>query len=137
MHFWRENAGELRITESTLFWQSRAYDQLLNLLHKNHKNIEEKISGFMPENRDDPLCPVKSFRKYLEHLNPENNFLWQSPLDKINLETMKIWYSKQHLGKNTLGNFMQDVSKECKLSKKYTNHSIRVTGATVLTRNAA
>ena len=103
-------------------------------LTKNHKNIGEKISGFMPENRDDPLCPVKSFRKYLEHLNPENNFLWQSPLDKINLETTNIWYSKQHLGKNTLGNFMQDVSKECKLSKKYTNHSIRVTGATVLTR---
>ena len=103
-------------------------------LNENHKDIEEKMSGFMPENRDDPLCPVKSFRKYLEHLNPENNFLWQSPLDKINLETMKIWYSKQHLRKNTLGNFMQDVSKECKLSKKYTNHSIRVTGATVLAR---
>ena len=33
MHFWWENAGELKITELTLFWQLRAYNQLLNLLH--------------------------------------------------------------------------------------------------------
>ena len=103
-------------------------------LMKNHKNTDEKVTGFMPENRDDPLCPVKSFRKYLEHLHRENNYLWQTPLDKINLQTMTVWYGRQHMGKNTLANFMQDVSKECKLSKKYTNHSIRVTGVTVLTR---
>ena len=88
----------------------------------------------MPENRDDPLCPVKSFRKYLEHLHPEKNYLWQMPLDTINLQTMMVWYGRQHMGKHTLGNFMQDVSKECQLSKKYTNHSIQVTGVTVLTR---
>ena len=29
--------------------------------------------------------------------------------------------------------FMQDISKECKLSKRYTNYSIRVTGTTALT----
>ena len=34
-------------------------------LSKNHKDIDEKISGFMPENKDDRLCPVKSFQKYL------------------------------------------------------------------------
>ena len=32
MHFWWENAGELKITKLTLFWQLHAYNQLLNLL---------------------------------------------------------------------------------------------------------
>ena len=33
-----------------------------------------------------------------------------------------------------LGSFMTDVSKECELSIMYTNHSIRATGISVLTR---
>ena len=37
MHFWRENAGELKITKSTLFWQLHAYNQLLNLLQLKSK----------------------------------------------------------------------------------------------------
>ena len=39
-----------------------------------------------------------------------------------------------HIGKNPLGSFMSNVSNKCGLSKVYTNHSIRVTAATVLTR---
>ena len=38
-------------------------------LTKNHKEIDEKVSGFMPENKDDRLCPVRSYRMYIEHLN--------------------------------------------------------------------
>ena len=103
-------------------------------LTKNHKDIEEQISGIMPENKDDPLCPVKSYRNYISHLNPNNNFLWQLPLQNINPANPDVWFGLQHLGKNTLGKFMSDVSLKCKLSKPYTNHSIRVTGATILTR---
>ena len=103
-------------------------------LTKNHKEIDTKVSGYMPENKEDSLCPVKSFRKYLDHLHPENEYLWQRPLDKINVKSPNIWYGRQHIGKNPLSNFMTDISKECKLTKIYTNHSIRVTGITVLTR---
>ena len=103
-------------------------------LTKNHKEIDEKVSGFMPENKDDKLCPVRSYKKYIEHLNPANTFLWQTALDNINPKNPDIWYTKQHIGKNTLDHFMTDISDKCKLSKIYTNHSIRVTGATVLTR---
>ena len=102
-------------------------------LTKNHQNIDEKVSGFMPENKDDPLCPVKSFRKYLEHLNPENNALWQKAKEHVTTKDT-VWYTKQHMGRNTLQKFMPNVSTQCKLSKNYTNHSIRVTGASVLTR---
>ena len=87
----------------------------------------------MPENKDDILCPVGSYRNYLEKLNPNNEFLWQTPFQ--NFDSMRpFWYGKQHQGKNTLGKFMTEVSKHCNLSKKYTNHSIRVTGITLLTR---
>ena len=106
----------------------------IDKLTKNHKDVDEMITGFMPENKDDRLCPVRSFKKYIEHLNPENEYLWQTPMDNINTEKRQIWYTRQHLGKNTLGAFMPDVSTQCKLSKTYTNHSIQVTGATVLTR---
>ena len=45
-------------------------------LTKNHKDIDETVSGLMPENKDDRLCPVRSYRMYLEHLNPRNDYLW-------------------------------------------------------------
>ena len=88
----------------------------------------------MPENKDDHLCPVRSFQKYLAHLHPDNDFLWQTPLEKVNPAAPDIWFGRQHVGKNTLGHFMNDISLHCQLSKIYTNHSIRVTGATVLTQ---
>ena len=45
-----------------------------------------------------------------------------------------VWYGKQTMGKITLGKFITDIRKECKLSKKYTNHSIKVIATTVLTQ---
>ena len=36
--------------------------------------------------------------------------------------------------KKTLGNFMTNISKKCRLSQVYTNHSRRVTGATILAK---
>ena len=44
MHFARENAGELEMTESTLFWQLHAYNQLLNLLHSPFPNYWPSLS---------------------------------------------------------------------------------------------
>ena len=103
-------------------------------LTKNHKEAENIISGIMPQNKDDPLCPVSSYIKYHSHLNPENDFLWQTELKKVNMESDTVWYSKAKIGKNPLGKFMSEVSKKCDLSKVYTNHCIRVTGASILTR---
>ena len=103
-------------------------------LTKNHREMEQLVSGVMPENRTDLLCPVQSFQKYLCHLNPENKYMWQQPLRKPNAKNPDIWYSKQHMGKNPLRTFMSELSKYCRLSQRYTNHSIRVTSCTVLTR---
>ena len=103
---------------------------------KNHRETDQPVlTNFMPENKTDTMCPVRSFKMYIEHLNPKNPFLWQTPNPNItNEEATKVWYTRQHIGKNTLGSFMSELSKNVKLSRRYTNHSIRVTGASILTR---
>ena len=103
-------------------------------LTENHKDAENIVTGVMPENPGDRLCPIKSYNKYIMHLNPENEFLWQVPMHNINMETDIIWFGKGHVGKNPLSKFMSTSSANCKLSRIYTNHCIQVTGATVLTR---
>ena len=71
-------------------------------LTKNHWDLENIVSGVMPENKTDELCPVKSFKKYIEHLNPNYNFMWQYPLKKINQTTQMSGIQEEILGKTHL-----------------------------------
>ena len=134
-----ENVEQMKIADFNINFNSKNetwyVHKIKDELTKNHKEAENIISGLMPENKDDRLCPVASFRKYLQHIEPKNPYLWQTPLKSGKKKgDPNIWYGLQHMGKNTLSGFMKDVSKECGLSTMYTNHSIRVTGITVLTR---
>ena len=43
-----------------------------------------------------------------------------------------VWYCNSPLGKNSLANFMSDISKAAKLSMVYTNHSVRATSITIM-----
>ena len=100
-------------------------------LTKNHKTMGNIVTGYMPENPTDCLCPIRSWVLYTEKLHPDNEYLWQTPV--LKLQEGKPWYTLGHIGKNPLGVFMTLVSQKCQLSRTYTNHSIRVTAATVLT----
>ena len=110
-------------------------------LTKNHKeNDSELITGFMPQilNADGTvhkLCPVRSYESYTSHLNTESNWLWQKPLCKFPNDITKPWYEKRKVGKNAHECFMGVLSKLCALSKHYTNHCVRVTGVTNLSRS--
>ena len=115
--------------DSEQWWVVKNKDELT----KNHRDPEALIGGIMPQNKDDKLCPVRSYMLYKEHLNPENEYLWQVPLKVFNRED-PVWYGKGKIGKNPLAKFMSSVSVFCGLSRVYTNHCIRVTGASVLTR---
>ncbi len=45
---------------------AKTYDEMT----KNHKTGEKEIiSGIMPASGDKKMCPVHSFKKYLEHLH--------------------------------------------------------------------
>ena len=101
-------------------------------LQKNHKEIDnEVITGYMPEMPGDPMCPVDSFREYLSHLNPECKSLWQPPITK---PVTSVWYARSAVGDHTISDFMKNLSKNAGLSRKYTNHDIRVTGLSILGR---
>ena len=121
---------ELRYnTESEEWFVIKVKDEFT----KNHKEMENIVSGIMAENKTDEMCPVASFRTYIEHLNPDNEYMWQYALENIDPQKPYVWFSKKHFGKNPLSTFMSDLSRDCGLSQIYTNYCIRVTGITVLT----
>lgn len=122
---------KLEIDENGIEYLVQAKDELT----KNHRTLEHREQcGYMPENRTDRLCPIVSYKKYISHLNPANEYLWQTPLQRVDETISKVWYSKGHLGKNPLSKFMTELSEKCHLSMIYKNHSIRATGCTVTGR---
>ena len=107
---------------------------------KNHQESNtEIITGFIPQLLDvdgsvHRLCPVRSFENYLNVLNPRCDALWQQPKNKIPAEGP--WYNAQPVGHNPIEKFMGRISDMMKetLSQRYTNHCIRVTGTTNLSK---
>ena len=79
------------------------------------------------------MCPVRSFEDYIGKLNPDLELLWQQPKKKIPKDHAMPWYQEEHVGHNPLDNFMSKLAKNANLSPHYTNHCIRVSGATNLT----
>ncbi|XP_053390962.1 uncharacterized protein LOC128553804 [Mercenaria mercenaria] len=100
---------------------------------KNHKeNDKTLVTGHMPaDNVNTDNCPVNNFLKYVGKLNPNTDRLWQYPRE-VFLESDDVWYQNRPIGRNVLSEFMQKLSKAVPLSALYTNHSVRVTGATIL-----
>ena len=101
---------------------------------KNHQDNTTFVSGIMPEMPNSPHCPVSSFMKYLSKLHPRCNYLWQQMKDNQNLIDTDIWYKPLKIGPNPLTGFMSRISHLADLSQVYTNHSICVTGTTLLGR---
>jgi len=102
-------------------------------LTKNHLGLRNE--QFEPERGRmyktwTPLCPVKSFIKYLDKRNPKCEALWQRPRNSF--IDSGIWFERKPLGKNTLGEFMSKISERAALSRIYTNHCIRATCITLL-----
>jgi hypothetical protein len=105
--------------------------KVVDELTKNHKEHDtDMVTGVMVETGT-PFCPVASFEKYISLLNGKSNRLWQYPSQTFTDEDT-TWYENRPIGKNTLRKFMPGLSTKCDLSKHYTNHSIRATGATIL-----
>ncbi|KAK2549950.1 hypothetical protein P5673_029555, partial [Acropora cervicornis] len=111
--------------------------QVIDELDKNHRANDQPDDspgeGRMYERPESPYCPVKTFQLYLSKLNPTLSCLWQRLRATENVShSDEVWYCNVPLGKNTLGTFMSSISKELKLSQKYTNHCIRATAVSLL-----
>ena len=103
--------------------------QVVDELDKNHSaNDQPDYSpgeGRMYERPESPYCPVKTFELYLSKLNPTLSWLWQRLRATVHFShSDEVWYCNVPLGKNAQGTFMSSISKELKLSQKYTNHCI-------------
>ena len=91
----------------------------------------------MPQGRmyacpGDPLCPVAAMDFYMSIINIQLNYLWQRPNSHFEKENYSSWYCKSPLGRNTLENMMQSMSKAANLSQVYTNHCTRATASKAL-----
>lgn len=79
-------------------------------------------------------CPVTAWEFYLQQINHTPN-LFPKPC-KTHSKKISEWYAPvQTVGKNTIDNLMANISSDLKLSRRYTNHCIRVTLVTVLKEN--
>ena len=96
-------------------------------LTKNHRNIENIVSGVIRENKTYPMCPVLSFKTYIEQIHHEIDYMWQVPLDKINLSHPTIWYfKKKHIRKNPLSTFMSDLSRNTKIKRDHSAYQCTI-----------
>ena len=101
-------------------------------LTKNHReDSEAQEGGLMYEIPGSATCPVLSMEKYIAKLNPNNPAFFQHPRELANPED-PTWYCNQVVGINMFGNKMKNLSRDAKLSKEYTNHSVCATSVTIL-----
>lgn len=97
--------------------------QFVRRAENEMKSEENQIVIYeLPES---PYCPVQSFKKYIEALDPSNDALWQVPRNSIKTDDL-VWYDGT-ADIDSLLTFMTDLSHKCKLSKVYSNRSITET----------
>ena len=79
----------------------------------------------------DEIDPVAIYELYVSKLNPLRPDLFQRPKKFVRGEDSE-WYDNQVIGRDPLNNIMKEISLDAKLSKIYTNHSIRAACLTKL-----
>ena len=103
---------------------------------KNHKETDSDIiSGFMPEIKDSKYCPVTSYLRYVKALSPKSDKLWQTAKFVEFPSDASTTYYYGNMGHNKLDNFVVDICDLVGIGKRYTNHCLRVTAVTNLTRD--
>jgi hypothetical protein len=70
-------------------------------LTKNHRENDEAEDGGIMMSNEGSLCPVASFEKYLSHLNPADDYLFQRPKTRL-VSDSEVWYDNIWFSENTL-----------------------------------
>ena len=111
---------------------TRAHDEAT----KNHPGgvsdipISEKLARMYetPEENDG----YKALKFYMAKLNPKCDAFFQYPRKNSNWNyAEEVWFDARPIGANKLDGMMKNISEEAKLSKMYTNHSVRATAITL------
>ena len=103
-------------------------------LTKNNREHDEAEEGGVMYATEGVWCPVASFEKYLQHLNPKNEFLFQRPKKEVSSDAV-VWHDNKVVGERSLGDMMKRISKDANLSSIYRNRSIRATAVAVLDKS--
>ncbi|KAK3729205.1 hypothetical protein QZH41_002770 [Actinostola sp. cb2023] len=131
----RQNLRELKVTDFSFSCDdkgSRYVCKTGDELTKNRREDDDGFEGGLMYEKPGPNCPVASLELYIKHLNPRNQFLFQRPKKDAKIGIDEICYDNMVVGERMLGEKMKTISREAKLSKIYTNHSIRATSVTIL-----
>ncbi|MGH0188350.1 UNVERIFIED_CONTAM: hypothetical protein FKN15_029451 [Acipenser sinensis] len=91
-------------------------------------------AGKMYDVPGDPYCPVFSLELYLSKLPPDPPAFYLRPvnLTPSQMQQQPVWYKREPMGVNYLGTMMPRLSSEARLSRRYTNHSLRSTAIRLL-----
>jgi hypothetical protein len=106
--------------------------RLRDFLTKNHRggDLTKSTEACIYETKTSD-CPVLVIEKYLEHLHPDCDYLWQRPLQMFT-DDRKNWYANAKVGHNSISTMMKRISEFLNLSQSFTNHCLRSTAITVL-----
>ena len=130
----RQNLKELKKEDFCIETDSsgvRYVCKVKDELTKNHRENDEAQETQTMFETGGPLYPVRSFEKYLSHLNPKNVFLFQRPKKAVK-DSDKAWFDNMVVGQRSLADKMKNISAAAELCYPYTNHSIRATAITIL-----
>ena len=120
--------------ESNMCYIVRAIDEET----KNHKESNsEIISGYMHKIQGNKFCPVQLYLTYKISLDTRSEYLWQKPrMKKIPADGKGTWFGPQQVGHNTIDGFITNIAEKYGMKDKgYSNHSLRATAITSLTRH--
>ena len=112
----RKKIKEIACLQVPMHYTTIIMSASTNALHNDH-HVTTEINNSI-------LCPVSSFKMYLDLLNPANTAFFQHPNKR------KDRFTREVIGKNSLGSLIKDISDKAQLSRVYTNHQIRKTTAT-------
>ena len=140
LYFCRRGRENLRCLKKDMFRIDKDENGIefvtQNIDEMTKKTREDNLSSRTNSGRmyttGSSLCPVATYKKYLAKLNPESEFLFQTPKTSAPSCPTAPWYKKTPLGKNPLGSMMSSISKDAGLSVIYTNHCVRATCIKIL-----
>ena len=74
----------------------------------------------------------KALKFYMAKLNPRCDAFFQYPRKNSTWNYAdEVWFDARPIGANKLDGMMKSIGEEAKLSKMYTNHSVRATAITL------
>lgn len=95
----------------------------MSLSQKEFENVSMARMYDNPE--DESRCPIAALKVYLSKIPPTNQNFFPLPRETPSNDS---WFTPQrNVGQGQLGKFLKTISQSAKLSKEYTNHSVRVT----------